>query len=597
LTAVSGGLKTVAGDVSGTNSAIGTLAESMGITSESVIGDLNDMMNEWVNFTTLVKKSAAFVAATVETLRTGDDQKQKLATELDLLDQQNDARIDAIKHAAAQGKIEALNLKTQMAADDLAKKKAADSVGKTLTGLDNAQADKGADKLKQAAEKLAQAYKQQQDTLQKTIAITGLTTNVATVHYEVTAGALAKLLPLQKQNLENLAKEADLVLLRSKVKTERADLDHQIDILDKQVGLERKLYDLETGKYKDFLPSQREDLLNRQRQLIVTQDYQALLISIQNDEEKRASTLSDQLDTLNRARSLGLMSSEGLSKNVASTLSSGVKLPEFGGIDASVSGAQGELDKANTAGDTLDKAFNDEALARWNAMDQGKLAEKDYYDSILKLQEDYAKKRKSVDKSINSAQSALQTEQLSNAQNTFGSLADITATFAGKNSAAYRAMFLVEKAFGIAKSIIAIQTAMASASMSLPFPANLGAIAIVAAQTASIVSTISSVAMPTGMAHDGIDYVPREGTWLLDEGERVLSPRQNQDFTRMMENNNGNIQSNIQQAQSPDINNHIYNILDPKMLGDYMKTPEGERAFINTISRNATKISQVVRNA
>jgi hypothetical protein len=291
------------------------------------------------------------------------------------------------------------------------------------------------------------------------------------------------------------------------------------------------------------------------------------------------------------------MSSEGLSKNVASTLSSGVKLPEFGGIDASVSGAQGELDKANTAGDTLDKAFNDEALARWNAMDQGKLAEKDYYDSILKLQEDYAKKRKSVDKSINSAQSALQTEQLSNAQNTFGSLADITATFAGKNSAAYRAMFLVEKAFGIAKSIIAIQTAMASASMSLPFPANLGAIAIVAAQTASIVSTISSVAMPTGMAHDGIDYVPREGTWLLDEGERVLSPRQNQDFTRMMENNNGNIQSNIQQAQSPDINNHIYNILDPKMLGDYMKTPEGERAFINTISRNATKISQVVRNA
>tara|TARA_R110001599_G_scaffold100770_5_gene258097 strand:- start:78 stop:1988 length:1911 start_codon:yes stop_codon:yes gene_type:complete len=49
----------------------------------------------------------------------------------------------------------------------------------------------------------------------------------------------------------------------------------------------------------------------------------------------------------------------------------------------------------------------------------------------------------------------------------------------------------------------------------------------------------SSLAM-VGMAHDGISEVPREGTWLLDKGERVLSARQNQDFKDYMQGGGGN---------------------------------------------------------
>src|SRR5699024_11313149 len=46
----------------------------------------------------------------------------------------------------------------------------------------------------------------------------------------------------------------------------------------------------------------------------------------------------------------------------------------------------------------------------------------------------------------------------------------------------------------------------------------------------------------TGMAHDGIANVPEEGTWLLNKGERVLSPQQNADFTNFMkgQSNTGN---------------------------------------------------------
>ncbi|MAD75166.1 MAG: phage tail tape measure protein [Rheinheimera sp.] len=47
----------------------------------------------------------------------------------------------------------------------------------------------------------------------------------------------------------------------------------------------------------------------------------------------------------------------------------------------------------------------------------------------------------------------------------------------------------------------------------------------------AITAASSSLA---GMAHNGLDYIPNEGTWLLDKGERVLSPRQNEDLTRFL---------------------------------------------------------------
>lgn len=129
---------------------------------------------------------------------------------------------------------------------------------------------------------------------------------------------------------------------------------------------------------------------------------------------------------------------------------------------------------------------------------------------------------------------ALRDLAVNSAMDIAGSLSSIMKSTAGEQSKAYKVMFAIEKGFAIAKSVMAIQTAMASASMSLPFPGNLGAMAIVAAQTASIVSNIMSVKM-AGQAHAGIDYVPKEGTWLLDKGERVLSPKQNSDLTNYMQ--------------------------------------------------------------
>ena len=106
----------------------------------------------------------------------------------------------------------------------------------------------------------------------------------------------------------------------------------------------------------------------------------------------------------------------------------------------------------------------------------------------------------------------------------------------GEQSKAYKAMFIVEKGFAIARSLMAIHTGIAMAS-ALPFPANIGAMLSVAAATGTIVATLKGIAMPqlSGQAHDGLANVPREGTYLLDAGERVVKPRDNQKLTKFLD--------------------------------------------------------------
>lgn len=77
----------------------------------------------------------------------------------------------------------------------------------------------------------------------------------------------------------------------------------------------------------------------------------------------------------------------------------------------------------------------------------------------------------------------------------FAALASIARDGLGEQSAAYQALFAVSKAFAIAESIMAIQTAIAKA-MALGFPQNIPFMAQAAAQGARIVSTIQSTSLP-----------------------------------------------------------------------------------------------------
>jgi len=101
-----------------------------------------------------------------------------------------------------------------------------------------------------------------------------------------------------------------------------------------------------------------------------------------------------------------------------------------------------------------------------------------------------------------------------------------------------------KKAFALAQAIAvpeAIINAYKAASNAMadvrPYPLNVVAAAAALAQGFVQVANIRSVA--SGIAHGGMGYVPKEQTYLLDRGERVLSPKQNEDLTAFLEGQAG----------------------------------------------------------
>lgn len=171
----------------------------------------------------------------------------------------------------------------------------------------------------------------------------------------------------------------------------------------------------------------------------------------------------------------------------------------------------------------LKQQFGERLKVIQEAMDAEVITEKEALEAKLEARREYEYASNDV--------------VLSSAEGMAGSLSSITKTMMGENSTAYRAMFAIEKGVAIARSIMNIQVAMSSAAASLPFPANLGAMATVAANVAGIIGNIQAVRMPTveGQAHDGLANVPREGTWMLDKGERIVKPADNRKLSDFLD--------------------------------------------------------------
>lgn len=108
-------------------------------------------------------------------------------------------------------------------------------------------------------------------------------------------------------------------------------------------------------------------------------------------------------------------------------------------------------------------------------------------------------KRKAIEQSYMDAKRDL---LLSGNEKLFGSLASIAKGFAGEQSGIYRAMFAIEKGFALARVLLASKTALALAWASAPFPANLGAVAIAAAETGVIQAAVGAI-NPKGFKQGG----------------------------------------------------------------------------------------------
>ena len=105
----------------------------------------------------------------------------------------------------------------------------------------------------------------------------------------------------------------------------------------------------------------------------------------------------------------------------------------------------------------------------------------------------------------------------------FGNLATLSSSGNKKIAAIGKAAAISQATID---GIAAVQKALASA----PPPVNYALAASVG------VATAANVAQIAGIAHGGLENVPKEATYLLDKNERVLSPNQNKDLTSFLNN-------------------------------------------------------------
>jgi tape measure domain-containing protein len=140
-----------------------------------------------------------------------------------------------------------------------------------------------------------------------------------------------------------------------------------------------------------------------------------------------------------------------------------------------------------------------QAEQRLAALDEMRLRDLEhaqiYADQMVAVEEEKNKR-------IADARARADMSALTSMSGAFGAMTDVLRQTAGEQSGIFKAMFLAQKAFSIASSIIAIQTGIANAA-SAPYPQNILAMAQVIAATASIISTISGTNYGGGRRYGG----------------------------------------------------------------------------------------------
>lgn len=131
----------------------------------------------------------------------------------------------------------------------------------------------------------------------------------------------------------------------------------------------------------------------------------------------------------------------------------------------------------------------------------------------------------------------------------------------------------------------------------------VGPVAAPAASAAAIAATtplaaaVSSFSL-AGMAHDGITNVPKEGTWLLDKGERVTGTDLNRDLTEFLKRENDsarNAATNNGSAQNNETGERIVYEISPTLV--FQLSGNNTQAIQSEIMSAMPRIVELTSNA
>ena len=261
------------------------------------------------------------------------------------------------------------------------------------------------------------------------------------------------------------------------------------------------------------------DQLNTQR------GYNALLSDIQQQEDNLLETTRKRFVELERLRKQGGLSAEQYQVGAAAISQASVsQAPVFSGLDAAVGGASAELIRI---------AQVERELEQWRAKELER--QQQFLDEKLSNEQLYQARVAEINQQSNDRLAAIQEAYRSAALSVFaellGNAADVFKQLVGEGSTAYKLLFFASKAAAMAQAIINTEVA-ATKALELG-PAGPAAAAIVRALGYASVGMIAATTL-VGMAHEGLDNVPKTGTWLLQQGERVVDGRTNRDLKQFL---------------------------------------------------------------
>lgn len=196
-----------------------------------------------------------------------------------------------------------------------------------------------------------------------------------------------------------------------------------------------------------------------------------------------------------------------------------------------------------------------------------------FLDQKQKLDESYAIKAQAIDR-----QSSIARLQI--ADDFTRGVGNGLQMLMGENNKAAQAMFAVSKGLAIANGMINANEAATTAMAKYPGPMGY---AMAATSYANVLTQVASMrSMTLGQFHDGIDNVPNTGTYLLQEGERVVDNRLNQDLKDFL----GNEQKGQSQAEQP---------IDASI--NISGSVNGEKEIMQIMKRQQQALASIVQDA
>ena len=215
-------------------------------------------------------------------------------------------------------------------------------------------------------------------------------------------------------------------------------------------------------------------------------------------------------------------------------------------------------------------------------------AHQEYRDGLYAIDLQYDQSVKDLAQNQFESQMGIWQDLLTRTGTIFSQVAEMVKNTAGESSAAYKAMFLVNQGISIAQALINTEVAATKAMAEGGFIAGIPMSTAIRALGYASVGLIAGQTI-AGMAHDGIDNIPKEGTWLLDGGERVLNPQQNKDLTNYLA-------SQPQQNSSSSTQGFtiINQIEQDDLVGNYMRGSAGGQIILNQIKANPSEFKRAL---